>query len=326
MIQTESLLLERGPIARLTLNRPEKLNALNHELGWRLIETLEAEGFKPDVRVIVIAGDGRSFCAGDDVSGVRPQEAFDRSEPLTYATLSHYYQFQRALRRVPKPVIVQVHGHCLGAGMDLVLGADYAIVDTNASLGLVFVKRAFAAGMVLLPRHVGLKQATRLLYEGETFSPGEALAMGLVSKVSEPGQLAADVDALAGKLAQAPTRTSGYIYKGRTESCLLSRHRGRSAPDGLHAELRHTHRGLGRGPCRVSGAAGGTISWHVRGVRRGPTVDVFDALRSIRPEVWFASASTRPARSRIRTQSTVRVQTPHRPSTISSRHAAKPLS
>jgi 2-(1,2-epoxy-1,2-dihydrophenyl)acetyl-CoA isomerase len=213
--EAEPLLIEHGAITRLTLNRPEKLNALNRDLGDRLIHALETEGVQPDVKVIVIAGAGRSFCAGDDVSGNRPPgEGSDRTDPLVYANTSHYYRVQRALRRVPRPVIAQIHGHCLGAGMELALGADYAVADSQAALGVVFVKRAIAAGMILLPKHVGLKQATRLLYEGEHLTADEALALGLISRVSPPGRLQGDVDALAERLARGPTRTYGLIKEG----------------------------------------------------------------------------------------------------------------
>src|SRR5205085_2701359 len=99
----------------LTLNRPEKLNALDRELGNRFIDALMEEGLRPETRVLVIAGAGRSFCAGDDVSGKAQPDGYDRSEPMTYATLTHYYRFQSALRRVPKPVIAKIHGFCLGA-------------------------------------------------------------------------------------------------------------------------------------------------------------------------------------------------------------------
>jgi enoyl-CoA hydratase/carnithine racemase len=208
------LLVERGPITRITLNRPEKLNALNAELGNALIDALGCEGLRPEVRVIVIAGAGRGFCAGDDVSGNRPDDGFDRSEPLTYAGLVHYYRFQSAIRRVPKPVIAQVHGYCLGAGMDIVLASDYAVAEASASLGLVFAKRAIAAGMVLLPRYVGPKHATRLLFEGEKFTPAEALELGLISQVAEPGTLERTVQDLAERLAGGPTRTYGHIKEG----------------------------------------------------------------------------------------------------------------
>ena len=143
-----------------------------------------------------------------------PGEVLDRSDPLTSANTGHYWQFQRALRRVPRPVIAQIHDHCLGAGMEIALGADYAVADSAATLGAVFVKRAIAAGMVLLPRHVGLKQATRLLFEGEHLPANEALALGLISTVAAPGQLAAEVNALAERLAQGPTRTYGLIKEG----------------------------------------------------------------------------------------------------------------
>ncbi len=216
------LTVERGPITRITLNRPEKLNALNRELGNLLIEALETEGFKPDVRVLVIAGAGRAFCAGDDIGAgsASPPTGHDPADPLTYAASSHYYRFQAALRRVPRPVIAQIHGYCLGAGAEIALGADYAVADSAAEIGLVFVKRAIAAGMVLLPAHVGLKEATRLLFEGGHVSAQDALRLGLISQVSAPGCLDADVNALAERLAAGPTHTYGYIKDGLNRAYL----------------------------------------------------------------------------------------------------------
>lgn len=214
------LTVESGAITRITLNRPEKLNALNRELGNLLIEPLEREGLKPEVRVIVIAGAGRAFCAGDDIGGAAPSAGAGLPDPLTYAATSHYYRFQLALRRVPRPVIARLHGYCLGAGAEIALGADYAIADGEAKIGLVFAKRAIAAGMVLLPAHVGLKGATRLLFEGEQISAQAALQLGLISQVSPPGCLDADVNALAERLAAGPTSIYGYTKDGLNRAYL----------------------------------------------------------------------------------------------------------
>ncbi|HUG09455.1 MAG TPA: enoyl-CoA hydratase-related protein [Opitutaceae bacterium] len=219
MSDQDILLVERGPVTVLTLNRPEKLNALNRALGLRLISTLMDVGFAPDVRVVVIKGTGRSFCAGDDVSGNRvPDPAYDRSDPVTAGRLGHYWQFQRTIRLVPRPVIAQVHGHCFGAGMDLALASDYAVASDTAKFSVVFIKRAIAAGTVMLPRHVGLKRATELLFEGDAFTAGEALELGLVTRVCPESELEASVMSLAEKLAAGPTRVVGFLKHGLNQA------------------------------------------------------------------------------------------------------------
>ena len=209
------LLVERGPITVLTLNRPEKLNALNRDLGLQFINTLLDVGFDPSVRAVVIRGTGRSFCAGDDVSGSSPPDPkYDRSDPIAAGRLGHYWQLQRAIRIVPRPVIARIHGHCFGAGMDMMLASDYAVAAESAAFSVIFIRRAIAAGVVMLPRHVGMKRATEMLFEGGVLTANRALELGLVTRVCPEAELDSEVMTLAGKLAGGPTRTLGLIKHG----------------------------------------------------------------------------------------------------------------
>ncbi len=218
-MEQDVLLVDKGPVTTLTLNRPEKLNALNRQLGTTFIQTMMEVGFDPAVRAIVIRGSGRSFCAGDDVSGTSPVDpAYDRSDPIAAGRLGHYWQLQRTIRLVPRPVIVRVHGHCMGAGMDMMLSSDYAVAADTAIFAVVFIKRAIAAGTVMLPRYVGMKRATEMLFEGETINAHQALELGLVTKVVPEPQLDAEVSALAEKLANSATRTIGLIKHGLNQA------------------------------------------------------------------------------------------------------------
>ena len=213
------LLIDRGPIATLTLNRPERLNALNRQLGLGFINAMMELGFASDVRAIVIRGAGRAFCAGDDVSGTSaPDPAYDRSDPVTAGRLGHYWQLQRTIRLVPRPVVVRVHGVCMGAGMDMVLASDYAVAADTATFGVVFIKRAIAAGTVMLPRHVGLKRATQMLFEGEVITAMQALDLGLVTAVCSEAELDNETVGLAQKLAAGPTRVIGLMKHGLNQA------------------------------------------------------------------------------------------------------------
>jgi enoyl-CoA hydratase/carnithine racemase len=219
LTEKDVLLVDKGPITTLTLNRPEKLNALNRELGTTFIRTLNEVGFDPEVRAIVIRGAGRSFCAGDDVSGTSPvDETYDRSDPISAGRLGHYWQLQRAIRLVPRPVIVRVHGNCMGAGMDMMLSSDYAVAADTAVFAVIFIKRAIAAGTVMLPRYVGMKRATEMLFEGETITAHQAHELGLVTKVCTEAELDAEVATLAEKLASGPTRVIGLMKHGLNQA------------------------------------------------------------------------------------------------------------
>jgi len=211
------MLLEerRGGVVYLTLNRPEKLNAINNELGFLLVRRLFEFEVDDDVRAVVLGGAGRAFCAGDDIRS-RPPGAPPR--PRVPATANsrhvHYFEMLRAIRQFNKPFITRVHGIAYGAGCDLVLASDIAIAGESARLALVYVKRALAAGTYLAAKHVGLKKATELLFTGEPVDGTEAARLGLVTRCVPDAQLDAEVEAWASRMAAAPTRSLGYLKAG----------------------------------------------------------------------------------------------------------------
>lgn len=204
------LLVDSGPITRLTLNRPEQHNALSTELGDQVIEAMTSAGRDISVKVIVLRGAGRSFCAGDDI-----KEGGDYHAPEIEAVgleRHPYFQLMSTIRRVPKPVIVQVQGYCLGSAMDLLLAADFAIAADDAQLGMVFGDRGIGpTGMVFLSRYVGLKQLNSLLFRKEFLSAGEALSLGLVTDVAPRAELDARIEALAQELLERGERYHGYF-------------------------------------------------------------------------------------------------------------------
>lgn len=211
---SDQLFVDEGPVTRLTLNRPERHNAINTALGDELVEVVTRIGRTPDVKVLVFAGAGRSFCSGDDVSegagGRIPDYAWENPyhspHVETFGVQRHgYFQLQSLFRRIPQPVICQVHGYCMGSGFDLVLAADFAIADPDAQFRMVINATAF------LPKYVGLKHTMRLILDDGFTSAQEALDLGLITNVAAPGKLESEVDALADRLVEVGRQRYGYL-------------------------------------------------------------------------------------------------------------------
>ena len=208
------LIVEDGPVTRLTINRPERHNAINTEVGDAIVDVVNRVGRDPSVYVLVLAGEGRSFCSGDDVSegaeGSIPdypwQNPYHAPHIAAFNIERHpYFRLQSLLRRIPQMVIAQVHGYCMGSGFDLMLASDYAIADPDARLRMVIPATGF------LPKYVGLKHATRLILDDQFISGTEAAELGLVTKVAEPGKLREEVDELAERLATIGRERHGYL-------------------------------------------------------------------------------------------------------------------
>jgi enoyl-CoA hydratase len=184
---------------RLTLNRPAKLNALNVELRDSLRSAVAAAGRDPSVRVVVIAGAGRAFCSGYDLSEAAPSDAWSWREVLAEdvaATL--------AIWRCPKPVIAQVHGYALAGGLELAMACDLVVSAEDAQLGEPEIRFGSAPVTLLMPFLVGQKKTRELLFTGDLVDGREAARIGLVNRAVPADQLADEVDALADKLARVP--------------------------------------------------------------------------------------------------------------------------
>ncbi|MDO8597122.1 MAG: enoyl-CoA hydratase/isomerase family protein, partial [Sulfuricaulis sp.] len=197
----------RDRIATLTLNRPERLNALGGTLREDLYDAVTKSAADPNVGVLVITGAGRGFCSGGDVKSMSERnqagQALFVDEQL--APLRDWVIL--AMRDCPKPVIAAVNGAAAGAGMNLALACDIRIASTAAKFSQAFVKRGLApdwGGSYFLPRAVGLAKACELIFAGEAIDAVEALKLGIVNAVVAPEALMDETYKLARKIAAGP--------------------------------------------------------------------------------------------------------------------------
>ena len=202
-------------VALVTLQRPEKMNAMGPQLVHDLLELLESTAHDDDVKVMVLTGAGRGFCAGADVSG--GAEARALSEELDEADsfrrhreapIGHYGVLFEALQNWPKPIVAAVNGAAAGAGMSLALVADIRIASSNARFISAFVHRAIVpdtGSTFFLPQFLGKGRALEMMYTGEPLSAADAERYGLVNRVVDPEELLPDALALAEKIASGPS-------------------------------------------------------------------------------------------------------------------------
>jgi enoyl-CoA hydratase len=202
---TEAVITEvAGRVATVTINRPDKLNALNTAVREAFIETLGTLGTDPDVRVVIVTGAGeKAFVAGADIG------EFERRTALDQFMVSRCATVFSATAAFPKPLIAAINGFCLGGGCELALACDIRIASATARLGQPEVNLAIipgGGGTQRLARLVGVGQAFKLIYSGEMIGADEALRIGLVEEVVAPEHLMARARALAASIAtKSPT-------------------------------------------------------------------------------------------------------------------------
>lgn len=184
---------------RLTLNRPAKLNAISRELREALTAAIDEAAADPEVRVIVIAGAGRAFCAGYDLSEEQPADAWGWRE-----VLAEDVEATLAIWRCPKPVIAQVHGYALAGGLELAMACDLVVAAEDAQVGEPEIRFGSAPVTLLMPYLVGQKKTRELLFTGDLVDGVEAARIGLVNRAVPADRLEAEVDALADRLARVP--------------------------------------------------------------------------------------------------------------------------
>lgn len=195
-------------IATITLNRPEKLNAWTAEMDREVRDAVERAEADPDVRVIILTGAGRGFCAGADMSLL--QDIVNREAAPQAA---RKYSFFTSLS---KPVIAAVNGHAVGLGLILTLYCDLRFASSDAKFGTAFARRGLIAeyGMAwMLPRLVGHANALDLLFSARIIDAGEAAGMGLVNRVFPAAQFLADVRGYALELANNVSPRSMRVMK-----------------------------------------------------------------------------------------------------------------
>ena len=203
---SQLLVTHDGAVQTITLNRPDVLNALDLAMHERLAAALDRAA-QPDVRALVITGSGRGFCVGQDV-GEFPRDAAAVGELLS----RHFNPAIRALCGLPKPVIAAINGPAAGAGLALALACDLRLAAASASLVPAFGRIGLVPDSGLshtLPRLIGSAAAFDWIVSGRRIAAPEAEAMGLVTRVVEDHDLAAETAALATELAAGPTAAIG---------------------------------------------------------------------------------------------------------------------
>jgi 2-(1,2-epoxy-1,2-dihydrophenyl)acetyl-CoA isomerase len=213
---------EQG-VAVIRLNRPEKLNALTLDMHASIFQMLDEVRKSRDIRVLIITGTGRAFCAGDDMKESDPRDGILPPEEETEIS---WHNMIRAMRAMPKPVIAAVNGLACGAGSGLVLGADIRFAAASAEFADIFTRRGIAGGAYLLTQAVGPAKALELIFAGDFIDAEEALKLGIFNRVVPDDALFAETMAFASQLAQGPSEAYGYSKHAVYQCVTLSLNEG----------------------------------------------------------------------------------------------------
>ncbi len=208
MLSPKSFLYEvRESVGHITLNRPDRLNALTFEVYRELTDAFSALRNEREVRAVVITGAGRAFCSGGDVHDIiGPLFERDAEGLLEFTRMT--CELVRNIRALPVPVIASLNGTTAGAGACIALASDIRLASPAAKIAFLFVRVGLSGADMgaayLLPRLVGLAKATELLYTGDFISAEEAERIGLYNRVVAPEELAQATHELAARLARGP--------------------------------------------------------------------------------------------------------------------------
>jgi 2-(1,2-epoxy-1,2-dihydrophenyl)acetyl-CoA isomerase len=240
---SQTVLVEKNDgVALVTLNRPDRLNAMSMELMYALVEELRALATDRAVGCVVLTGAGRAFCAGGDIQAMTADEQIT---PMTYEEevdqQQEIHQASALLHSMRKPTIAMVNGHAVGAGLSLALACDLRIAGESAKFGTAFMRVGFAGdygGTWLLTSVVGTAKARELYFTAEIQDAQVALGLGLANRVVPDAELRERTLELARQLAAGPSIAYGYMK----ENLNLAQHS--RLEDALLAEAR-AHRRTG---------------------------------------------------------------------------------
>jgi len=199
------LVEKKDRITTLTLNNPDRRNALSMELVDELVAAIEDIKADDEVLAVVLTGAGKAFSSGGDLRSMTPPQ--DMAEEDMGKYIKSFYLKNLSIMDIPVPTIAAINGHAIGAGCTLALACDMRIASTKAKLGMGFVKIGLHPGMgttFLLPRIVGSARAYELLMTGEPITGEEAARIGLVNRAVGPQELMEETMELAGKIARGP--------------------------------------------------------------------------------------------------------------------------
>lgn len=201
---------EQG-VCTISLNRPEVYNALNDEITFELQDALKEVAKDETIRVVVLTGEGKAFCSGQDLKG-----SADGERSFIDSLHKRYNPIVRAMRSLPKPVICRLNGVAAGAGCSFALACDMIVASADAALIEVFINIGLvpdSGSSFFLPRVVGMAKAFELCTMGSRVDAHQALSLGLVNRVVPPDQLNAAVKEYTDYFSKAPTRSIGLIKK-----------------------------------------------------------------------------------------------------------------
>jgi len=208
--KTITLAVENN-IGVLTLNRPERLNAMNREMQDEFGEALIDLGKDPDIKALVLTGAGRGFCSGADVAGMSTSQGELPPFEEVFRGIRKPQGWQTVLlNQFPRPTIAAVNGAATGLGLSLSMACDIRIAGESARFSAIFVRRAIVADngcTYFLPRIVGMSRALELMFSGDIIGAAEADRIGLVNRVVPDEALMDKAMELAAKLASGPTLT-----------------------------------------------------------------------------------------------------------------------
>jgi len=194
-------------VAIVTLNRPEVRNAINDAMRSEFVAVLESIAKDDTVRAVVLTGQGKAFCAGGDIAGMKERLKAPAGEVgfNGWRRQGQVHKSVGLLHGMPKPVIAAVNGAAAGLGCDMALACDFIFASDAAMFTMSFVKRGLVSdggGMYFLPRRVGLPKAKELIFTGRNVDAKEALAIGLADRVTASDRLVSDAAAWARELSQ----------------------------------------------------------------------------------------------------------------------------
>ena len=204
-------------VATITLNRPDQLNALNHQTFDEMLDAIADTASDPEARVLVLKGNGRAFSAGDDLKGMGTPSRRIGSDSLS-EQMEGPPRMVRALRALLKPVIAQLHGYALGGAFEIALAADLIVAAEDARLGIPYVQRGIASGTYSMLMAAGYRKACEILFLGDWISGKEAERLGLVNKAVPREELDAAVAEWAGRLAKGATMAIAYMKQTMNSS------------------------------------------------------------------------------------------------------------
>ena len=236
----ELLISHRNNVCEIKLNRPEVFNSFNKAMALALQKALDECEKNDDVRAIVITGEGKAFCAGQDLA-----EATDPNGPeLKMIVKEHYNPIIERIRNIEKPIIAAVNGVAAGAGANIALACDITIAKKSASFIQAFSKIGLipdSGGTFFLPRIIGSQKALALMMTGDKISAEEAEKMNMIYQAVEDEVFESVVIAFAEKLATMPTRGLGLTKRAVNQSFSNSLSEQLSVEEELQTEAGKTH-------------------------------------------------------------------------------------